>query len=152
MISKLKSFLFDRKGAAEGASHTKDELHIAAAALLLEVGMLDGELGDRERTETARLVQERFSLSSEETDLIMADAEARAANSVDFYGFLKVLVANFEYEEQIEMIEMLWDVVYADGVEHDHEAALVRRVVGIMGIEDRISGAARKRAKERAVL
>lgn len=152
MISKLKSFLFDRQGAAEGNAHTKDELHIAAAALMLEVGMLDGALDEAERAETARLVQERFSLSPEETDLIMADAETRAANSVDFYGFLKVLIANFEYDEQIEMVEMLWDVVYADGVEHDHEAALVRRVVGIMGIEDRESGAARKRAKERAGL
>ena len=47
------------------------------------------------------------------------------------------------------MIEMLWDVACADGVIHDFEANLVRRVAGLIHVSDRDSGAARKRALAR---
>lgn len=150
MISKIKSFLFEKQGATDAAKHSAEELHIAAAALLLEAGMLDGELAETERAETARLVRARFELSEEETALIMEDAEARAANAVDIHQFLRVLVANFDHEEQVQLIEMLWEVVYADGVVHDYEANLVRRVTGMTGVSDRESGAARKRAQAKA--
>ena len=42
---------------------------------------------------------------------------------------------------------MLWTVALADGVIHDYEANLVRRVCGLLYVSDRESGEARKRAQ-----
>lgn len=151
MIAKIKKFLFEDNGkAASGNKHHRDELHIAAAALLLEAGMLDGSLDAPEREAVRRLVKERFGLDDAAIDLIMTESEKRAAGAVDIFGFLKVIIANFDRDEQIEMVEILWDVICADGEIDDHESNLVRRVTGMMGITDQESGAARKRAMARA--
>jgi len=45
----------------------------------------------------------------------------------------------------VMLVEMLWDVVYADGELHDYEANLMRRVAGLLHVSDQESGAARKR-------
>ena len=47
------------------------------------------------------------------------------------------------------MIEMIWEVVYADGELHDYEDSLLRRIAGLIYVSDRDRGAARKRALER---
>ena len=47
------------------------------------------------------------------------------------------------------MIEMLWEVVFADGKEHAFEANLVRRVTGLIYVTDHESGSARKRVRAR---
>ena len=46
---------------------------------------------------------------------------------------------------------MLWDVVLADGVLHDYEANLMRRIAGLLYVSDQQSGAARQRVKTRTV-
>ena len=47
------------------------------------------------------------------------------------------------------MIEMLWDVVYADGDLDDFEANMMRAVTGLLYVSDRDSGDARKRVLAR---
>ena len=52
-------------------------------------------------------------------------------------------------EERIELIEMIWEVVYADGELHDYEANLLRRLGGLLYVSDRERGDARKRVLAR---
>ena len=47
------------------------------------------------------------------------------------------------------MIEMLWEVVYADGTLDDFESNMMRRVAGLLYVNDRESGEARKRVQAR---
>jgi uncharacterized tellurite resistance protein B-like protein len=51
--------------------------------------------------------------------------------------------------ERIQLIEMLWEVVYADGVLDSEEDALIRRIAGLIYVEDRDRVLARKRVLER---
>ena len=48
-----------------------------------------------------------------------------------------------------ELVEMMWDVIYADGIVHEFEASLMRRICGLLHVTDRASGEARKRAARR---
>jgi len=147
MIAKLKEFLFDREGrSATGGKHDIDELHLAAAALLLEAALLDGSLHEVEVETVTRLVRDRFDLSDADTSLIMTEAEKKARDSVGIHGYLRVLISNFDPEEQLELIDMLWDVICSDGEIDDFESNLVRRVVGMSAVSDRDSGTAKKKA------
>jgi uncharacterized tellurite resistance protein B-like protein len=83
-----------------------------------------------------------------------ADAEAliqegRGAvdESTELYGMIRVVRDHLAPEERIRIIEMLWEVAYADGSVDDYEANLVRRVAGLLYVPDRDSGAARKRVE-----
>ncbi len=149
MIDRLKSFLTGRESGGQSSTHSPEDLHIAAAALLLEAALLDGSLDTVERDRVTHIVQHRFGLSAEETAAIVDHAENKARASADIYGYLRVLLTHFDHAEQVELVEMLWDVICTDGEIHDHEANLIRRVTGMTGVSDRESGAARRRAMER---
>lgn len=149
MIERLKNFLFDRENTETGAPKGEAELHVAAAALFIEAAMLDGNLEQVERDRVTHMVQKRFDLSAEDTASIIENAEKKALNSSDIYGYLRVLLDHFDHAQQVELVEMLWDVICVDGEIHDHEANLVRRVTGMTAVSDRESGAAKRRAMER---
>jgi uncharacterized tellurite resistance protein B-like protein len=149
MLGKLKS-LFTRVETNGGAdSSGPNDHHIAAAALLIEAAMTDGAFEDVERDRIAVLVERQFGVPKEEAARIIARGEGKAENAVDIYSFLRVIVDNFDHDERVRLVEMLWEVALADGVIHEHEDTLVRRVCGMLGVTDRESGAARKRVRDR---
>ena len=51
-------------------------------------------------------------------------------------------------EQRVGIIEMLWEVAYADGVLDPHEDMLLRQIAGLIHVPDRERGLARKRALE----
>ena len=151
MINRVKALFVERRGApqARDAGHSHEELRIAAAALMVEAAQLDDTFDARERNKIRELVAERFELGPEESDSLIETAEARVAESSQLHGFTRVVKAAFSQDERIELMEMLWQVVYADGELHHYEANLMRRLAGLLQVSDRDAGTARKRARER---
>jgi len=145
MIDKLRRLVL-------GAGSTPDEpdtggsndFETAAAALLVEAASIDDNFDDAEYATIARLLAERFDLSSEGVRTLIEDAHDAAEQSVELFSFARRVKAGFDHEERVIMIEMLWEVVYADGIVHDYEANLVRRITGLLHVTDRESGEARK--------
>jgi len=88
-----------------------------------------------------------FQLSDEEVAELVADGEAAAQDSAELYGLTRTLKDNFDHEERVQMIEMLWEVAYTDGRLHHLETNLIRRIAGLIYVPDRESGEARKRAQ-----
>ena len=91
----------------------------------------------------------RFELTEAEARSLLELAGDEVANASQLYGFTRVVKDNFDHDERVELMEMLWEVVYADGALHDLEASLMRRIAGLIYVPDRESGAARKRAMSR---
>lgn len=144
MLGRLKSML-----SGGGKVSTEDRIRSAAAALLVEAATLDGALGDGERAHIEALLAERFGLTPAEAAQLFADGCQSVADSVQLVTFTRVIKDNFDMPERVRMIEMLWEVAYADGHLHDYEANLVRRICGLIYVPDQDSGAARKRALAR---
>ncbi len=150
MLDRIKALFAERGGAAaNGVGHDADELRLAAAALLVEAAGLDDRFDAAERVRITALVGGRFGLTEAEAEGLLVAAERAAAEASQLYRFTRVIKDRFAHDERIEMIEMLWDVVYADGNLHDLEANLLRRIAGLIYVSDRDSGLARKRVLER---
>jgi uncharacterized tellurite resistance protein B-like protein len=149
MLNKIANFFKSEAESDRTGEHEERELHIAAAAMLIEAAMTDGQVDAVERKRIGVLVERHFGVSRTEVEQILIEGEAKAETAVDIYSFLRVVNDHFNHEERIQLVEMLWDVVYADGVLHDHEANLIRRVSSMLGLTDVESGAARKRVLER---
>lgn len=150
MLDRLKAILSDRSdrgGAAPGA--TASDLHRAAAALLAEAAIMDGGIDVGERRAIADLLAQRFDLPAAEAEALVARASEEASEQVEIYGMARELKDGLDHDGRLALIEDLWDVVYADGKLHDHEASLMRRVAGLLYVSDRESGAARKRVLSR---
>lgn len=126
-----------------------DELKMAVAALLIDAACRDDSFDEEERYAIEELISNKYELSKEETHDLIEIAHDAQKNSNQLYGFTRGMVQKMEYEERVHLIEMLWDVAYADGELDPHEDTLIRRVAGLIYVTDRDRGAARKRAIER---
>ena len=150
MFDRLRRLLdpgAERAGARDG--HSFEERQLAAAALLVEAASMDSEFGAAERAKIGQLLQSRFGLGATEAADLLAEAERAAAESVEWQGFTQAIKDGFAPAERILVIEMLWEVAYADGQLHDYEASLLRRITGLLYVSDRDSGEARKRVLAR---
>ena len=136
-------------GKHADAANAVGELQAAVAALLIEAARLDGDYGAPERKRIEALLTERFSLPPETLVTLMKTATKLSDDAVDSYEFTSQIARKFDHEERIGIVEMLWDVAYADGSVHPYEANLLRRVAGLLYVTDQESGAARKRVVAR---
>lgn len=146
MWSKIRKFLFIGYGESDSGAkqHSLDELHIAAAALMVEAALLDGELDDDERATIVAACKSHFSIDCETAHKLLDEAVIRQENAVDIHSFVNKFAPKFDHDERLKIVEMLWEVVYADGELHPYEANLLRRVSGLLGIKDQESGDVRK--------
>ena len=151
MINRIKSLLSGAGGPAQDANpgHTFEDLQVAAAALLVEAAQMDDDFDADERAKILDLVRARFELTEAEAQSLLELAGHEVANASQLYSFTRVVKDNFDHDERVDLMEMLWEVVYADGTLHDHEASLMRRIAGLIYVPDRESGSARKRALSR---
>lgn len=150
MIEAIRALLRGDAGDfREAGHHGTDELTLAAAALLVEAAVMDGGLDEAERRTIAGLLAERFQMDAAEAEQTIDVAVDAVRDSSQLYAFTRVIKDRFDHEERVRMIEMLWEVAYADGQLHDYEASLVRRVAGLVYVPDRESGEARKRVLQR---
>ena len=146
MVSFIREFLFRRKGKAPAREpHDQAELRLAAAPLLVEAAKPDAELDSTERARIATLLAGRFGMDGADVAELIEAADEETELAGRLYGFTKEVRLNFDHAERISMIEMLWEVAYADGSLHDFESNMLRRVAGLLYVTDRDSGEARKR-------
>ena len=143
MLNRIKALFVE--GAAKTGPPEKDELQAAAAALLVEAACMDGHFDDDERASITALMKTHFDLNDEETATLIEEAEIVIQESGQLYAFTRVIKDRYEADQRIEMIEMLWEVAYADGNVDHFEANLISRIAGLIYVNDRGRGDARKR-------
>lgn len=146
MLTFLKSLFEDSdQETPEDEAHAKA---LAAATLFFEAAASDGTLAPKEVDRISHLLISRFGLSELAAQEMCRQAQNRQSTAIEISNFTRDAKNRFKPEERIELIEMLWEVAYADGVLEDFEANLMRRLGGLLYVDDRDSGKARKRAIE----
>jgi uncharacterized tellurite resistance protein B-like protein len=88
-------------------------------------------------------------LGRETATALIEAALARAEASNRFFAYTQRVKDGFDEAERVRMIEMMWEVVLADGRLDPYEDNLLRRVAGLIHVSDAASGAARQRVKAR---
>ncbi|MBC6440678.1 MAG: TerB family tellurite resistance protein [Rhodospirillales bacterium] len=147
MIGRVKALLGLEAGTPEPESTAEDELREAAACILVEASLIDGHVDEREIAHLTDVLANHFALERAAAERLVARANEIARDSVDWNRFTRVIKAEFDAEERVAMMEMLWLVVLADGELHAYEDSLVRRIAGLLHVEDGDRALARRRAE-----
>lgn len=147
MIDRVLDFLTGRKAPAH--LDRPDELELAVAALLIEAGRMDDQFDAAERATIERLLKDRFDLSHGAVLSLMQAAEAAVRQATQFFSFTREIVQRISHADRAHILEMMWEVAYADGVLDPHEDALLRRIAGLIHVSDQERGLARQRALEK---
>jgi uncharacterized tellurite resistance protein B-like protein len=149
MFDAIRSMLGLDDGAPAGVADNPRRIELATAAVLVEAALMDGEFTTDERRAIAAILQDRFGFSAAEAVDLMDKASQSREETSDIYSFTRAIKDSFDDAGRLEIVESLWHVAYADGVLHDYEAHLVRRVSGLLYVPDAESGKARKRVLAR---
>jgi uncharacterized tellurite resistance protein B-like protein len=133
MLSSISAF-FERCLKPEEASHeaSADRLHLACAALLLELGTADNQLDGDERRTLMQILQKQFGLGPAELDELWTLAMAQRQEATDLYQFTRLINESYGYAEKCILLGHLWDVAYADGRIDRYEEHLIRKIADLL--------------------
>lgn len=150
MFESLKHFLADLTGGGDKADRFEEDDHrLAVAALLVHLISVDGIIADAEKARLADIVQNNYGLSPGDAKTLIEAARARDREAVDLYSFTSVLKKRLDADERCHVVEMMWEIVYADGTVHEMEDNTVWRVAELLGISSRDRIAMRQKVEGR---
>lgn len=148
--TKFKQFADRLAGHGHRALNLReDELRLAAAALLIHAALVDGHKDAEESRKLKALLQKRFAIDGAELIATLGEAEAWEKQSVDLYGLTSVLCRELDQDGRKRIVEMLWEIVLADGVLHEFESNLVWRASELLGVSARDRVTLRKAVESR---
>lgn len=149
MIAAIRRFVethLTPAGAPAGAA-AFHPVQIAAAALLVEVVGIDKDITEAERASLLASVGEKFDLSPEDARELSDLAAQEARDATDYYQFTAEINRLFSAEQKVALIEHMWRAALSDGVLHDHEQHLVRKIADLIHVSNRDFIAAKLRAR-----
>ncbi len=88
-------------------------------------------------TALEQALRKTFTLSRDELRQLVKLARHEAAESVSLHQFTTLINQSFSPEEKIRVVEMLWQVAFADGRLDRYEEALVRKVADLIYVPHR---------------
>ncbi|MFG1295323.1 MULTISPECIES: tellurite resistance TerB family protein [Xanthobacter] len=151
MFRSLADFISDITGGRrELTAFGADDYRLAAAALLVHVITVDGVVTDSERAVLKRVLEDRFALSGTESDALVELAIAKDAEAVDLYAFTSVLNRALDDEGRRRIVEMMFQVAFADGTLTEFEDNLVWRAAELLNVDTRDRVEIRREIREEA--
>ena len=135
MFEAFKSFIADFvDGEKHPSQFADDDYRLAAAALLVHAAAIDGEMTQSERDKLHTVIKQSFSLDDAATGELIEKATAAEQESVDLYHFTHSLNRALDEPGRARIIEMMWQIVYADGRRDELEDNLLWRAADLLGV------------------
>jgi uncharacterized tellurite resistance protein B-like protein len=150
MLNAIREFFEAHMGSAATGRDARHAVALATAALLVEVGRLDREIDAAERAVMLRAVREKFGLSAEEAETLIGLAEDEAREATDYYQFTSLINRHFSQEQRQRVIELMWQVAYADAELSAHEQHVMRKIADLLYVPHSAYIAAKLRARDAA--
>lgn len=147
MLDRIMKKLAGHQGAPQRL--TAQDARDALAVILVHAARADGRYDASEQDDIDRVLTTRYGLDAAGATALRAEAEADEENAAGLQRFTSALKNAVPFEERIGIIEAVWEVAYADGVRSAEESALVRKLCGLLYVEDRDAGLARQRVAAR---
>jgi uncharacterized tellurite resistance protein B-like protein len=139
MLDGLRQFIADIVSPDAGQDRAFDDTgyRLAATALLVHVVSLDGEPTATEKRKLHSLIESRFGLDPGTADRLITSAMRVEGEAVDLYHFTSVIMRSVDEAGRLKIVEMMWEMVYADGQVTEFEDNVVWRAADLLGISSR---------------
>lgn len=134
MIDMVKKF-FSKLASDNnrtGRRHSDHDVRVATCALFLEMANIDEQFTRAETRQLLSILKEKFELSEEHANEMIREAEAELQDSVDYWRFARLINENYSTEEKVEIIEILWRIIYTDGKLDKYENYLIHKLSDLL--------------------
>lgn len=132
LLARLQRF------AAAGERSTRPEIgeQLATALLLAEMARADQKVERAERRAVEALLAQHFGLGDVEVRALAERAFAHDERAVSLYDYVQSLNRRLDYAGRCRVIEMLWQVAWADGHLDGEEEYRLRKIAGLLYVAD----------------
>lgn len=138
MLDRLRQFIADIAApAGQERMFEESDYRLAAAALLVHVVSLDGRPSEVELHKLKSVLAQGFELDSATADKLIAEATVAEGGAVDLYHFTRVIMRTVNEQGRQRIVEMMWELVYADDRVTEFEENVVWRAADLLGISGR---------------
>ena len=138
MFDAFRTFVAEFvEGERHPSQFDEDDYRLAAAALMVHAAAVDGEMSQSERDKLHAVVKQRFALDEAATDALIDKATLAEHEAVDLYHFTSLLNRTLDEEGRARVVEMMWQIVYADGQRDELEDNLLWRAADLLGVSSR---------------
>lgn len=139
MLDKLRQFIAEVASplTQDNRPFSESDYRLAATALLIHVVSLDGEPSEVEKQKLHAVLQARFQLDAATATQLIAEATLVEGEAVDLYHFTSVIMRSVDEDGRKRIVEMMWELVYADGNVSEFEDNVVWRAADLLGVSSR---------------
>jgi len=110
---------------------------LAASGLLLELASADGTFSDDERKRILAILRDEFQMFVGDAEGLMDLAEEVFREAEDDSEFTRIINEHYSIHEKLFLVELLWRIVYADGIVDEREQSLIDRVAQALDIPEK---------------
>ena len=114
------------------SGNNEHQQQLAAAALMVEIMVIDRQVENAERNVIQQLLQKQFELSDGEIERLIELAHQEVEEATSLFQFTRLVNDHFKAEEKVGLVENLWRVAYADDHLDKHEEAMIRRIADLL--------------------
>jgi uncharacterized tellurite resistance protein B-like protein len=138
MFAGFRKFLSEvSEGDKHPAHFAHNDYRLAAAALLVHAAAIDGDVSDAEREKLHTVIKRQFALDEATTDELVAEATEAEHEAIDLYHFTSLINRSLDEEGRRRVVEMMWEIAYADGDVDEFERNLIWRAADLLGVSSR---------------
>ncbi len=149
MFNQIQSFIQNLVGQ-HADEFSPDDLRVAVAALCFQVMEADGTVSKSERGRLREILHDYYHLDAGKLDALLAAGQEAGKEAVDYYRFTTDIRRHLDEEQRVELIGILWDIVYADGERSEMEDHVIWRVADLLGVSVRDRVLQRQQAATRS--
>ena len=138
--------LFKKNNSVDNIQNN-DELLSKTTSLLIYAAKIDENYTNKEKEIIKKTLIELGAKHSE-VDQIITNAETNEEKSNQILDFTKE-IKNAGYEFKIKIIETLWSIIYSNNEADMYETNLMRRLSGLLYLDNKTMGAIKEKIKKK---
>jgi len=150
MFERLQHFIQTLHSDRPKTDFAPDDPRIAVAALCIQVMEADGKAQASEKKKVRTLLKEQYKLDDRQFEALIAAGREAESEAVDYFRFTSDLKRHLDSQQRLELVGVLWDIVYADGERGEMEDHAIWRIADLLGVSGRERIMKRQEAAARA--
>ena len=149
VLDRVRDFLLGLAAPDDEQPDEAERLRIARTALMFRVIDADGKVLDEESEALRDTLARTYGLDGDGVDELVRLGQRADHGATDLYEHTSLIRRVTDMEERERLVEVLFELAYADEELHEGEDATVKRISDLLGVDPRARVLARKNVADR---
>ncbi len=132
MLQYFKKLMVFCSDPAADLRSGAEQVHLAAAVLLVEVMMADHEVEEEEITQIIKVLESLFGVQEEQSSVLIEQARQRHEDLVSLHEMTSIINGQGDQELKRKLVFAMWSIAFADDVKDKYEEHLIRKVADLL--------------------